>query len=91
MADRPDRRDAQREVEDRAVSPSRQDSSQNATAPKGTEKHAEGEPEMETPQAESGGTGDVPPPKQEQKRDKEIKEGVKRPESKEDWDRFIIA
>jgi hypothetical protein len=46
---------------------------------------------METPQAESGGTGDVPPPKQEQKRDKEIKEGVKRPESKEDWDRFIIA
>lgn len=36
-------------------------------------------------------TGHAPPPGRKQERDQEIEEGVRRPESKEDWDRFIIA
>lgn len=76
LDDQPDRQHATGEVEDHTTSAVQQGPSEAASGSIGTE---EGKSKM----AQSG--------QEEQKRVQEIEEGVRRPDSKEDWDRFIVA
>jgi len=82
------RRNIQGGVGDYTASLARQDSSHDAP---GSTESAEGD--MDQAQATQGDTGDGPlsSPNQKLNREQQIEKGVTRPESKEDWDGFIIA